>query len=788
MQRGVNAACRGSGNGFEPLESRTLFSAPYEFAGAGIRYDDGPSAFWSLGVIAEDDSITGTTRLATLAGAGPEQPIDWVRYNRGTGVTRSEFTFDTRDGFTPYDSQSGTRFIRDERRDIGMFTGRDADGAVRDLGVFMQINQTAFTENEFRTALGDGMQMQVLRLTEDGVVEAVTLSIALRLDVPFGNPIEFTFSYEFESGTVTAVRHSTGYSNGVLTLDGGETIVIDSHRNTVLLADLDNTDGVVGIATGRVRIGGETPNGLFRGQVLVNGPESAAFFGIAPEELAPDGTAVAHIVIELRFVVQDAPFTDFNDFRMYRADEYDAGMRNVVTEGGWRFIEELPDPAALTSFRIQLQSNTFDSVYLHAANGRSLFFEEFRPVGTVLTHPLFGVAAGSNLNTSATADYLADVTSEGRPIAYVDVRALDDRANPALLSIDLIEDVGGETVVGDLITWHVAQFGQYWAGLSASGEVQIWVFSSFGWTYANLTREVPGARPIVGELVSTAVEVPELLDNNSPHQYLGGFDESGHFVMYRQFSGGFFFDQAWQFEDTSHSGYFDGTGTTDQLPEFTSDLVGWTSPWGSQHFAGLTADGDIWAVWFSWTPQRWYISNISASVGDDAVPLTGNLAVVSTDWGTFHIQGADAEGDLHSVWWAPGFDSWETVNLTEQFGGSALTPGTLTSNFSSGLSNINVVGEGADGRPELYWWSIGGGWQVNAISSGVMPEQVPERPWRMTSATWLSTPPPGFELDYIQSLLGHDDEGHLVRLVWRSDQPDAWVFEDVTAMSQSFFI
>ena len=93
---------------FDHLEPRLVFSAPFDFTAVGIRFDDGPRAFITDGVIAEDNTITGSTRFADAAGAQTSGPIDWTSYTRGDD---GAFTFGTRDGFTPYASQFGTQFL-----------------------------------------------------------------------------------------------------------------------------------------------------------------------------------------------------------------------------------------------------------------------------------------------------------------------------------------------------------------------------------------------------------------------------------------------------------------------------------------------------------------------------------------------------------------------------------------------------------------------------------------------------------------------------------------------------
>ncbi|MGE3107458.1 MAG: hypothetical protein AB7O77_03795 [Phycisphaerales bacterium] len=772
-----------------------MLSAPHEFVGIGIRYDAGTVLFFSHGSIAQDDSITGATQFATLAGGGgAEQEIDWTRYNRGAGDARSGFTFDTAGSFTAYASQSGTRFISEEGRDIGTFVGRDMDGNVRDFAVFMQPDESISTFNAFQLALNHPIDLQMMRLNDMGEVETFTLTIAPTL--PNGMPpaSDLTLTYMFRSGAVSATRHVVGFSDGIATLDGGERLILGTAHD-VLLTDFDNADGIVGVAAGRLRARiPQTPglyqNGVYRGAVMVTGPDSAAFFGVDPTSLGPDGTAVANVVIRLQFVSFAG---GGNTFQVYRQDDYDAGMRTTVNTGTWQTIQTPGDMLGPSLYRIQLSDQAGSTAFLFFSEGslgasRSLEFDEIRtPLDGY--EELFGAASGSDPSLGSpdqpiVIEFLA-ANQGGCPTIYVHERL--ESGGSRIESVDLIDQAGGELVVGELVSW-ISGARHFWAGLSASGEVQVWhYFGDVGFLYSNLTDALPGATRILGSLAHTTYATEDTLTAAWQDQYLAGVDVNGHFVVYQQIASALDVPtEMWRFTNASQLGLHDAGA----LPVFTSDLVGWGSSWGAVHFAGLDADGDIWSVWMIPSMNEWFVSvtNVSESTQAAPVPLVGNLSVVRTPWETFHIQGTDASGNLISTWWAPGFDHWHVENLTDQFDGPALVPGSLTSNFSLGLQNINIVGADDDGQARIYWWNARSGWNVNSLSRAVDLGDIPLMPWRFTSTTWGTdfTGPPVFE--HSQSLLGHHPDGHLVRLVWRTDMTDAWLVQDITADSVPFFL
>lgn len=772
----------------ESLEPRRLLAAPYEFVGIGVRYDAGPALFFSHGSIGEDDAITGAMQLATLAGAGPEQAIDWVSYSRGTGAGIGGFMFGTRDGFTPYASQVGTRFISEEGRDIGTFVGRDGDGAVRDFAVFMQPAGDIPNLDVFQTALNNPIEVQMMRLTAGGDIETFTLTITPNL--PNGNTpaSELTFSYELASGTVTATRHVLSFEDGVATLDGGERLVFGNARD-VLLTDFDNTDGIVGVAAGRLRariaqIPGLYQNGVYHGSINVTGPVSAEFFGVDPMDLGPDG-AVVDVVIRLQLT---HPGSTTNQFQIYLRSEYEAGGRTPVNTGTWRTIQTPGDINQPSLYRVQLTAGdeSFAFAYFSEGSGGAARSFHFDDVLTPLDahETVFGVVSGSNPtigneNQPVVIEYLAS-NENGRPTVYVHQRLLE--GGSIIQSVDLIDQAGGEAVVGELITW-VAGARHFWAGLSASGDVQVWqYFGEVGFIYTNLTDTLPGALPIAGNLAFTAYSTDDTLSAAWENQHLAGITEDGVFVVYDQINAAFVLpDQAWRFTAVT------GQLLNSPLPNFTSDLVGWRSSWEGIHFAGINNEGEIVSVWTTPSLDRWLVSFIADETAAEDAPLIGNLAVVRTPWDTFHINGTDADGNLISTWWSGAF-GWQVENLTDQFDGPSLAPGTLTANYGLGLGNMNIVGADENGQARVYWWGAGTGWDVNSLSASVDPSDIPLTPWRITATTWGTTFVPPAVYEHSQSLLGRNEDGHLVRLVWRTDAADAWLFEDVTEASVPLFM
>src|SRR5688572_29495497 len=112
-------------------------------------------------------------------------------------------------------------------------------------------------------------------------------------------------------------------------------------------------------------------------------------------------------------------------------------------------------------------------------------------------------------------------------------------------SVDLVDEVGGEAIVGPVMTWIIdpattSNNPRHVAGLSASGDVLLWrvLADDMSWSFINLTQSVDGARPIVSELFNTGEITSNYVATSGGYpvstifQTLAGFDADGNFVAY----------------------------------------------------------------------------------------------------------------------------------------------------------------------------------------------------------------------------------------------------------------
>lgn len=762
----------------EQLEPRALFSAPYDFAGVGIRFDAGPAVFLVEGEIAADGSMTGSMRTSTLAGGPVDSDLDWTRYVRGD---RAALTFETRDGFVPYAQQWGTQFIREERWNYGAFSGLDANGMLRDFAVLSE----TYTPEDLRNSLLDQMQLQMTRLTAEGTE---TFSLTIMFDFAQAQVNEFTFVYHLPGGDVTATKQVQSVDGGRITMATGEVLILTGFRDGAFLADFDASDGIMGVAAGRMRMGYDFLNGRYTGAILTTGPESRSFFGVPDEDAGADGTAAANVVIEFQYNSRDPDDAGANVFFVYERGAWEAGMRTPVNTGTWVTVDEGFSFPSLRSTRIEMTDAEGRVVTARVGQTFTMWFDDLEASGGA-HEELIGALEKQEFRFGNHVELLAETDADGHPIAYLELGQIAGQGDEGIFALDLVEEVGGEAVVGKLYVWSaLASGGAYFiAGLSAEGDVQVWRWSSeVGWTYRNLTDTIEGAVPIASHFAGSWFETGLLYTAAKHEQALVGFDAEGNFVAYRQATGELLLE-SWEFYDAGEQ----GLGGEDTLPEIVTEFTGYGTGWNGHNFAGLDAAGQVWVVWWAPGLEQWQAQNLSAFAGIET--LTGNLASLRTGWDTLHIVGTSAiDGHVIVAWWAPGFVQWEATDLTDVVGGPVLEAGTLTAHFSFGietesiLETINIVGKDLSGHTRIYWWAAYAGWHVAYLATASSP--APDVPWQFTSSAWLTSFTPGYSWAHSQSLLGRSKDGHLVRLVWRQTDADAWLFEDVSDIALSYFV
>jgi|GEM_PF-2654699 len=210
-----------------------------------------------------------------------------------------------------------------------------------------------------------------------------------------------------------------------------------------------------------------------------------------------------------------------------------------------------------------------------------------------------------------------------------------------------------------------------------------------------------------------------------------------------------------------------------ETPDYVGPLTGYATPWNGMNIAGLNGDGEVEVVWWAPGLELWRADNISRAAGAPA--LVGTITATVTDSETIQITGADADGNVHRLWWNPrlGPGNWQTANLTEQIGGPAVDPDSLAG-FVTDWDGISIAATDAgSGELVFYWWAPGrDSWTAETVvtAEGAVNGLV----GRLAVAEHGET----------LSVVGVDEGGHLQRFSWSPNPDNLWTQQDLTELAE----
>jgi len=222
---------------------------------------------------------------------------------------------------------------------------------------------------------------------------------------------------------------------------------------------------------------------------------------------------------------------------------------------------------------------------------------------------------------------------------------------------DLISQAGGPNV-SEITTWVDPRDKlTYAAGISTSGVILYKRNSEGAWSYRDLKGEIWGA-----EVITNQIEVL-VTTGAEPRVSIVGLDAHGDLLRYYQDGTGNNGNYGW---DSMNLGdHLRGRGQ--QMPNFHDKIIAYTTPWGELAVAGLDAQGDVQTVW--WAPGRpgWNANNLSDIAGTER--LIGGLTIWQTSWGDKNIGGINANGHLVDTWWSITHQTWYSNDLTAEYNG-----------------------------------------------------------------------------------------------------------------------
>jgi len=307
-----------------------------------------------------------------------------------------------------------------------------------------------------------------------------------------------------------------------------------------------------------------------------------------------------------------------------------------------------------------------------------------------------------------------------------------------------------------------------------SGQVTIWTRAGDPNTYGAApsaqglilyTRDDTGSwtfRNLTAEVVgSTNITGATTTYLDGEHlAHIAGIDGAGQLVLFIELP-----DRSWVYTNLTADHLFAQELTP---PDLTGPLISYVTSWGGQNIAGLDADGNIQSVWWAPGMELWRTDNLSAITG--APPITGGLSVYLTGWGGINLAGADASGNVTVTWWVPEFGGdWANTNLTQAFAGPTLASASINS-YTTPWGGLNVMGLNSDGKIVVYWWAPGMDvWEVAPLTDVIPGATAPGGAIRGV------TSPEG-----TINLLGIRADGHVLRYHWSIG--GQWLVDDLTMM------
>lgn len=348
------------------------------------------------------------------------------------------------------------------------------------------------------------------------------------------------------------------------------------------------------------------------------------------------------------------------------------------------------------------------------------------------------------------------------PQHYLSVTALDPNGRPVVYelgtdgvwrSTDLLSKPGGPQLLETPVSWiDQKDFKLYAAGISDVGLILYTQDYEGAWTYRNLTTEIASSE-IIGSQLQVLIETTK-------NATLVGLSANGEILRYYQ-DGQKIDDGAdYRFLYTNISDT-DLTPNSVATPAFVGDLISYVTSWNGLNVAGLDADGNIWSVWWAPGLTAWSVSNLSEITG--AAKLSSSLTAYLTSWNGINIAGLDADSQLQVVWWVPQFEgTWAQSNLsTDTIGGTAVRfrAGSVSSYVSS-WDGLNIAGiDDVTGKTQVFWWAparVNDGWAITSLSDAV-PAGSPAIVRDTTGQVGL---------DNSLNVFGYNSASQLIRYYW----------------------
>lgn len=458
-------------------------------------------------------------------------------------------------------------------------------------------------------------------------------------------------------------------------------------------------------------------------------------------------------------------FDDTSSDNFYSIGEGRANVRiDVYTDTNQPLVGTFITDSA-GNYQIPVTDGSYAVVFTDVATGLGVK-KNVTVAGNNVKVDARGVQMTSKVRPDNLAGSTATISGSAGNTDQLTITALDRDGDPIVFrqsegglwtvqDLSLITGTGKPT--GQLVSWVEPTGGLTHAAVTTAAGVQLFINdpATNAWAAYNLTTLVVNSAAISGELTV-------FHDAVSSNTFLAGRTASGDLVLYVRASNG-----GWSFGNITQSQL---VPNNQQTPDFQGQLVGYATTWGALNIAGLDADGQLQAVWWSPGMAAWTTSNLSANTGAPA--MIGGLSVYLTAWGGMNLAGIDENGELNVTWWSPGMETWAVTNMNQAVGGPHLTPASISS-YVTPWGGLNIAGLDSSGKIHVFWW--GGpddpdGWAVTPLTDFISGAPI------LSGSVRGVTSPAG-----TTSLVGAKSTGEVVRFWWRPGA--AWEVENITSFT-----
>lgn len=708
----------------EALEGRSLLSS--SFVGVGLGYSDnsfdGFDAWANLieGQIDAANEISGTLRTA-----GPSNPSV-------NGPITPRTLLDLGNGRVSFDNLPWLRPQDGGETSAASFL--DSKGFPLGWSVTDYLNDDNYNGEAF---------FFIERPTDAVLADLAGNWTASLLSESFDDFIVTNALFNFTGPTLTITNDSSVFdntltlavagvsANGAVTFDQNtiDYMFISRDKSVILYVGLGGVtdDAIIGVA---VREAASVDAQRLPGSYRVNAVY-AADLGTAWD--AEDSGAVEGLLV----------LNSNNTWQLEDLESHDDGNDTDVTGGTWSLSGTTVTLTDTNGSTLRfVVSRDGDSLFgSGAGNGNDFIGVATRTVPVSVTPGNFDDAFASFTGTVGDDEWLWELGDDGY-----------------WRQVDLDGISGAPAGLDDVVTWiDSTTRTTYAAAISGASGVLVFSKGETGvWSVQELTPNVPGSEDITSQL--------QVMEDINGTVYIIGVSADGDIVAYINPDS----SNVWTFKNITQE---DLAPNNEFVPAFQGELVSYDTGWGGLNLAGLDTQGNVWSVWWAPGLPFWQTDNLT-QITQSTVSFVGGLTVYLTPWLGINIAGVDAQGDISAVWWVPEFGGeWRQTNLTDAFGGPALTPQSVTS-YTSPWGGLNIVGfDQATGEVKVYWWAPGlTDWNITSLSQ--------------TVGTGAADPVTDLEgivgSDGSFNIMGFTQSGELINYFWKPGYEGNWFADNVS--------